>query len=92
MHTIHGHAVELVACFSEGQRLVAVVDGTILRGEYAPISWADEERALAKLSILLKPKATEMVECDCGHECGAAMVMSASVGTSCPDCYDTLSD
>ena len=34
----------------------------------------------------------EMVECDCGHECGAAMVMSASLGTSCPDCYDTLSD
>jgi hypothetical protein len=34
----------------------------------------------------------EMVACDCGHECGAAMVMSASMGTSCPDCYDTLSD
>ncbi len=34
----------------------------------------------------------EMVACDCGHECGAAMVMSASLGTSCPDCYDTLSD
>jgi len=34
----------------------------------------------------------EMVACDCGHECGAAMVMSASVGTSCPDCYDMMSD
>jgi hypothetical protein len=34
----------------------------------------------------------EMVECDCGHECGAEMVMSASMGTACPDCYDTLSD
>lgn len=34
----------------------------------------------------------EMVECDCGHECGAGMVMSASRGTSCPDCYDTLSN
>jgi hypothetical protein len=34
----------------------------------------------------------DLVECDCGHECGAAMVMSASMGTSCPDCYDTLSD
>ena len=34
----------------------------------------------------------EMVECDCGHECGAAMVMSASMGTACPDCYDMMSD
>jgi len=37
-------------------------------------------------------KATEMVECDCGHECGAAMVMSASTGTACPDCYDMMSN
>jgi hypothetical protein len=61
-HVIHGHSVELVACVSDalfsGGYVVAVVDGTMLRGEYAPISWADEERALKRLAVILMPKAT----------------------------------
>ncbi len=60
-HTIHGHSVELAACYSDGptsERLIAIVDGAILRGKHTPISWSNEKRALAKLSVLLKPKAT----------------------------------
>ena len=34
----------------------------------------------------------EMVRCDCGHEVPRGQVMSASRGTSCPDCYDRMSD
>ena len=49
------------------------------------------DRAELRRSIA-SSRVADMVECDCGHECGAAMVMSASMGTSCPDCYDTLSD
>ena len=33
-----------------------------------------------------------MVMCDCGHEVPAGTRMSASLGTSCPDCYDRMSD
>lgn len=34
----------------------------------------------------------EMVRCDCGHIVPTAQSMSASLGTSCPDCYDKMSD
>jgi len=33
----------------------------------------------------------EMVRCDCGCTVQANQVMSASLGTSCPDCYDRMS-
>ena len=40
------------------------------------------------------PKTTikpEMVKCDCGHTIPKKSVMNASSGTSCPDCYDSMS-
>ena len=33
----------------------------------------------------------EMVQCDCGHSVTRGQRMSASLGTSCPDCYDRMS-
>lgn len=33
-----------------------------------------------------------MVKCSCGHTVEASLVMHASLGTSCPDCYDDMSD
>ena len=33
----------------------------------------------------------EMVECDCGHSAPRDQWMSASLGTSCFDCYDRMS-
>ena len=38
------------------------------------------------------PKPVEMVECDCGHSVPRGQRMSASLGTSCPDCYDRMSN
>jgi len=35
---------------------------------------------------------TRLVKCNCGHTIPASWVMSASFGTSCPDCYDRMSD
>ncbi len=32
-----------------------------------------------------------MVLCDCGHTVPASLVMNASLGTSCPGCYDRMS-
>ena len=36
--------------------------------------------------------ATRMIRCDCGHTVASNLVMSASTGTSCPDCYDRMSE
>jgi len=33
-----------------------------------------------------------MVQCDCGHSVPHGQRMNASLGTSCPDCYDRMSD
>jgi hypothetical protein len=38
------------------------------------------------------PRRVNMVRCDCGHECPSTQRMNASRGTSCPDCYDRMSD
>ena len=41
-------------------------------------------------------EAVEVVEktvlCSCGHEVPASQVMYSSSGTSCPDCYDRMSE
>jgi hypothetical protein len=34
----------------------------------------------------------KLVRCDCGRSVEPTLVMSASRGTSCPDCYDRMSD
>lgn len=33
-----------------------------------------------------------LIACDCGHSVPQAQVMRASLGTTCPDCYDAWSD
>jgi hypothetical protein len=33
-----------------------------------------------------------MVHCDCGHDVPQGTQMSASLGTSCSDCYDRMSN
>ena len=33
-----------------------------------------------------------LVKCDCGHTVHRSQVMNASRGSSCPDCYDRMSD
>jgi len=35
--------------------------------------------------------AVKMVKCACGHTIPASSVMSTSMGSSCPDCYDRMS-
>lgn len=38
-----------------------------------------------------RPANIETVRCSCGHTVPRAWVMGASLGTSCPDCYDRMS-
>jgi len=34
----------------------------------------------------------QMVKCSCGHTVPRMSVMSASIGSSCPECYDRMSN
>ncbi len=40
---------------------------------------------------IVKPQV-RMVKCDCGHTVPHYLVMAASLGTACPDCFDEMSD
>lgn len=39
----------------------------------------------------LQPTPPATVKCGCGHTVPREWVMSAALGTSCPDCYDRMS-
>lgn len=41
---------------------------------------------------MAKQKPAKYKTCDCGHTVPTSQVMTASMGTSCPDCYDRMSD
>ena len=67
--------------------LAALDSGAILR--YGT-DWYESIRA----SVVAQPATTQQVKmtrCSCGHTVAAAQVMNASLGTSCPDCYDRMS-
>ena len=68
-------------------------------------TWARDQRVghLAAVEYLLasektekenrKPSpAPEMRKCSCGHTVPVSQVMNASMGSSCPDCYDRMSE
>lgn len=54
-----------------------------LRGRLEAIEQATEKSVARTTEKLLI--------CDCGHSVPRELVMSASIGTSCPDCYDEMS-
>lgn len=49
----------------------------------------DEAKRRAVPRIIPAP---EPVVCSCGHRVSRELVMHASLGTACPDCYDRLSN
>ena len=38
------------------------------------------------------PVSRPMVTADCGHSVSRNLLMNASTGTACPDCYDRMSE
>jgi len=59
------------------------------------IRYADKWYMNVRDADAIKPrqhKSAEMVKCSCGHTVAKALVMSASLGTSCPSCYDRMSN
>ena len=67
--------------------LAALASGAVLR--YGT-DWYESIRA----SVVAQPATAQraiLTRCSCGHAVAASQVMSASLGTSCPDCYDQMS-
>ncbi|MFA4973470.1 MAG: hypothetical protein WC683_12700 [bacterium] len=67
-------------------RVLFKIDGLRLKGIERERKAALVAKAAAKMA------AQKMVRCDCGHTVPASEAMSASRGTSCPDCYDRMSE
>jgi hypothetical protein len=57
----------------------------------APATTTLDELEAERLQPTVTP-STRMVKCDCGHTVPAALVMCASLGRVCPNCYDDWSD
>ncbi len=58
-------------------------------GKRSPNHYYDH--GMEKIRAIRQPEQPELVKCSCGHSVPRALVMSASMGTSCPDCYDRMS-
>lgn len=66
----------------------------LLDGE--PVQWCDSPNHYYDhgVGIIRKKRAikhVELIKCSCGHSVPQSQVMNASLGTSCPDCYDKMS-
>lgn len=59
-------------------------------GEQSPNYYYDHSMAMIRAANVPK-KQVEMKKCDCGCTIPKMSVMSASMGSSCPDCYDRMS-
>lgn len=70
---------------------VAKIESRLLAGEtiYYMAAW-DAKIRLAKEKPAPKLQSKPLRMCDCGHT--TEYPMSTSNGSSCPDCYDRMSD
>lgn len=63
-------------------------------GEIGSIPESSPDSMIDTAKILdAQPKIkVKFFKCSCGHTIPDILVMNASLGTSCPDCYDRMSD
>lgn len=64
--------------------------GEQVKWQKSPNYYYDHSYGIIRKKRTRKP--VEMYRCDCGHSVPRSLVMSASAGSSCPDCYDRMSD
>ena len=90
VHVIQTNSMGMIA-----KEFDATYDGPQGNG-YTLVVMNDGNNALVKPHEMRSARvATETetadVACDCGHSAHPKSVMHASMGTSCPDCYDRMS-
>ena len=72
------------------EEIVALLDaGRAVRWCQSPNYYYDH--SYGKLSHRRDAAPVALIRCDCGHSIPHGQVMSASLGKSCPDCYDRMS-
>ena len=82
------------AAIELGEHSYAVPNYSPARGEwdqYQAIVSAHKQIFAKKPQQVAQPEI-KMVKCSCGHNVPQGLVMSASMGTSCPNCYDRMSN
>lgn len=67
-----------------------LLDGKMIAWQNSPNHYYDHGVGVIRRRRTAKP--VEMVKCDCGHSVPRSQRMSASMGSSCPDCYDQMSN
>jgi len=79
--------------YDDGYKAILRPDGELRYIEHWLVKTAAEFEAEEALEQTRKnaPKP-EMVKCSCGHSAPRSQVMSASMGSCCPNCYDKMSN
>ena len=72
------------------QVVETLADGKALKWGQSPNYYYDHSDAL--IGTRRQPQEPEMILCDCGHSVPRGQVMSASLGSSCEECYDRMSN
>ena len=89
-------AAALAAAAERSGKRGAEITAALERGE--SVAWCDSPNHYYDHSVGYirrkrpAPPPQRLVKCDCGHSVEPVLVMNASSGTSCPDCYDRMSD
>lgn len=71
---------------TEAEAIDKLVSGETLRNHSA--DWYSNCRIKPEPQPVIK---AETITCDCGCTVSKVLVMRASMGSSCPDCYDKMS-
>ena len=72
------------------EQIIAILDaGKAVRWCQSPNYYYDHTYGV--IGRKRETPSVEMVRCDCGHDVPRIQCMSASLGSSCPDCYDRMS-
>jgi hypothetical protein len=74
---------------SEGEIVELLLAGENIGWCDSPNHYYDHSTGIIRRKRTVAPVA--LVKCDCGHSVPRAQVMSASLGSSCFDCYDRMS-
>lgn len=75
---------------SSGEIVKWLLAGQRVEWQDSPNYYYDHSAGVIRRKRIEKP--VQLIKCSCGHSVPQSQVMSASHGTSCPDCYDRMSN
>lgn len=85
-------AAALYNSISEDDVIAQLGDGNEI--QYGT-DWYEFIRDIESITLKRSARVSQPVKmklCDCGHTIQSSQVMTTSTGTSCPECYDKISE